>query len=65
MLAASVSFALAAAIAYLLTPAVWSLAVRTGAVDQPDDEPGGRHIHSNPPQGWGLAIFAVLQWPCW
>lgn len=59
MLAAGISFALAALIAYLLTPAVWRLAMRTGAVDQPDVKPGGRHIHDKPtPRLGGLAIFA-------
>ena len=59
MLAAGISFALAAVIAYLLTPAVWRLAVRTGAIDRPDAKPGSRHIHDTPtPRLGGLAIFA-------
>lgn len=59
MLAAGMGFALAAVIAYLSTPVVCRLAKRTGAVDQPDVKPGGRHIHDKPtPRLGGLAIFA-------
>lgn len=53
------SFALAALVSYLATPAVRRLALGTGALDKPDSGPGARHIHSQPtPRLGGLAIFA-------
>ncbi|HHY92504.1 MAG TPA: undecaprenyl/decaprenyl-phosphate alpha-N-acetylglucosaminyl 1-phosphate transferase, partial [Firmicutes bacterium] len=53
------SFAVAALVAYLTTPAVRHLAVGTGAWDKPDTGSGGRHIHTKPtPRLGGLAIFA-------
>ncbi|HKM39936.1 MAG TPA: MraY family glycosyltransferase, partial [bacterium] len=59
MLAAGLSFAVAAMVSYALTPLVWRVAVRTGAIDEPDADRGGRHIHETPtPRLGGLAIFA-------
>ena len=59
LLAVGISFALSAVVAYFSTPPVARLATRTGAIDQPDSRPGGRHIHNKPtPRLGGLAIFA-------
>lgn len=59
LLAVGISFALSALVAYCSTPAVARLAIRTGAIDEPDSKPGGRHIHNKPtPRLGGLAIFA-------
>jgi UDP-GlcNAc:undecaprenyl-phosphate GlcNAc-1-phosphate transferase len=46
----------AAIVAYLLTPLAMRLAVRTGAIDEPDS---GRRIHDRPiPRAGGLAVAA-------
>ncbi|MGI6130047.1 MAG: MraY family glycosyltransferase [bacterium] len=59
MLAVGISFALSALVAYFSTPGVARLAMRIGAVAQPDSKLGGRHIHDKPtPRLGGLAIFA-------
>ena len=59
MVAPSIAFALAAVVAFGLTPPVGRLAARTGAIARPDDQPSGRHIHKTPtPRLGGLAIFA-------
>jgi UDP-GlcNAc:undecaprenyl-phosphate GlcNAc-1-phosphate transferase len=56
MLAAGVA---AGAVAYLLTPVAMQLALRTGAIDEPDS---GRRIHVSPiPRAGGLAVaFAFV-----
>ncbi len=57
MLAYGIVFAVAAAVTYALTPAVWRLAVRWGAVVKPDD----RRIHERPtPTLGGIAMLVAL-----
>lgn len=59
LLAVGISFVLSALITYFSTPGVARLALRIGAVAQPSDKPGGRHIHDKPtPRLGGLAMFA-------
>jgi UDP-GlcNAc:undecaprenyl-phosphate GlcNAc-1-phosphate transferase len=57
MLAYGVVFLVAAAVTYLLTPAVWRMSVRWGAVVVPDE----RRIHERPtPTLGGIAMLAAL-----
>ena len=53
----AVVFAVAALVTWVLTPAVWRMAVRWGAVVQPDE----RRVHQRPtPTLGGIAMFAGL-----
>ena len=57
MLAYGAVFGVAATVTYALTPAVWRLAVRWGAVVKPDD----RRIHERPtPTLGGIAMLVAL-----
>src|SRR5919199_6488678 len=57
MLAYGVVFAVAALLTYVLTPAVWRLAIRWGAVVLP----GGRRVHLRPtPTLGGLAMLVAF-----
>lgn len=59
------AFIFALLTAYLTTPPVKKLAIRTGAVDKPDPEGGeGRRVHTRPvPRLGGLAIYLGFMLP--
>lgn len=57
MLAYGVVFAVAAAVTFVVTPGVWRLSMRWGAVVRPDE----RRIHENPtPTMGGIAMLVAL-----
>ncbi|MDQ6927040.1 MAG: undecaprenyl/decaprenyl-phosphate alpha-N-acetylglucosaminyl 1-phosphate transferase [Actinomycetota bacterium] len=57
MLSYGIVFLVAAAVTYVLTPAAWRLAIRWGAIAQPDE----RRIHTRPtPMLGGIAMLAAF-----
>ncbi|HUQ63693.1 MAG TPA: MraY family glycosyltransferase [Acidimicrobiales bacterium] len=57
MLAYGIIFLVAAAVTYLVTPAAWRMAIRWGAIAQPDE----RRVHTRPtPMLGGVAMLAAF-----